>query len=162
VLKTEFRRRVLEEAVASGMPGLVTTCVWRLDVPEDAAEVEALASPVLRAGGRVDVVELWASQATRLAREGTELRLEHKRSKRDVDATRRRLLEDDAEHQLSTNGDFVYADQHLRLDNSRLTAARRQSASLNPSGSTPERERERQDTEQFAGLAETTSSAHPR
>lgn len=38
-LKIEFRRRVIEEAVASGLPGLIFTYVWALDLPEDTANV---------------------------------------------------------------------------------------------------------------------------
>jgi hypothetical protein len=62
-------------------------------------------------------VELYADQDTRLAREGTELRLKHKRSLRDREASRQRLLDADAAHQLSTSGDFFYPNQYLRVDN---------------------------------------------
>jgi hypothetical protein len=71
----------------------------------------------------LDFVELYADQNTRLAREGTELRLKHKRSMQDREASRQRLLDADAAHQLSTNGDFFYPNQHLRVDNTHLTAA---------------------------------------
>jgi hypothetical protein len=121
-LTSELRRRVIEEALVAQLPGLIFTYVWALDDPTDREYVDWLTEPVRSAGERLDFVELYADQATRLAREGTELRLEHKRSKRDLEATRRRLMQDDAAHQLSTAGDFVYADQHLRLDNSLLTA----------------------------------------
>jgi hypothetical protein len=120
-LTKQLRRGVVEEAVAAGMPGLVFTYVWALEDPGDREYVDWLTQPVREADGRVDFVELYADQATRLAREGTPLRLEHKRSKRDLDATRQRLLADDVAHQLSTRGDFVYPEQHLRLDNSRLS-----------------------------------------
>lgn len=126
-LKLEFRRRVVEEAIASGMPGLVTTYVWALDDPDDTASVEALVSPVVEAGGRVDFVELWSLQATRLAREGTPLRLEAKASKRDVDWARGNLREMDAAYRLSTGPDqpFPLADRfaHHRVDNDDLTPA---------------------------------------
>lgn len=122
-LKAEFRRRVIEEAVASGMPGLVTTYVWALDVPEDTAEVEALAAPVLRAGGRVDLVELYADQDVRLAREGTALRLDHKPSKRDVAWQREHLVDWGARYRLSTGPDQALPLDwpHLRVDNGSLS-----------------------------------------
>lgn len=122
-LTRELRRRVIEEAVVAELPGLIFTYVWAFDDPADRDDVDWLTEPVRSDGGRLDFVELYADQATRLAREGTALRMEHKRSKQDVEASRQRLLDDDAEHQLSTSGDFVYPDQHLRLDNSRLTPA---------------------------------------
>jgi len=121
-LTRELRRRVIEEAVVAALPGLIFTYVWAFDDPADRDDVDWLTEPVRSAGGRVDFVELYADQATRLAREGTALRMEHKRSKRDVEASRQLLLDADANHQLSTSGDFMYPHQHLRLDNSRLTA----------------------------------------
>ena len=122
-LTSELRRRVIEEALVANLPGLIFTYVWAFDDPADREYVDWLTEPVRSAGERLDFVELYADQTTRLAREGTALRLQHKRSKRDKEATRRRLLEDDAAHRLSTSGDFIYPDQHLRLDNSQLTPA---------------------------------------
>jgi hypothetical protein len=122
-LTSELRRRVIEEAVAAELTGLIFTYVWALDDPADRRYVDWLTEPVRATGSRLDFVELYADQDTRLAREGTELRLEHKRSKRDLDATRQRLIDADGAHQLSTNGDFCYPDLLFRLDNSRLTPA---------------------------------------
>lgn len=124
-LKLEFRRRVIEEAVAGGLPGLVFTYVWALDLAEDAAYVEQLIAPVLTAGGRVDFVELYADEATRLTREGTPERLAAKASKRDTAWARADLIDSGREHRLSTGPDQVFPlDQpHHRLDNSTLTAA---------------------------------------
>ena len=123
-LKEEFRRRILEEALASGLPGLVLTYVWGLDVPEDVAYVARLVEPVLAAGGRVDVVELYADEATRLAREGTPLRLEVKASKRDVAWAREHLVAWGRRHRLSTAPDLPLPLDlpHLRIDNTRLSA----------------------------------------
>lgn len=122
-LTSELRRRVVEEAVLAELPGLISTYVWAFDDPADRDYVDWLTEPVRSAGGRLDFVELYADQATRLAREGTALRREHKRSKQDAEASRRWLREADAAQRLSTDGDFVYPDQHLRLDNTRLTPA---------------------------------------
>ncbi|SDD92118.1 hypothetical protein [Nocardioides lianchengensis] len=124
-LKEEFRRRVLEEALASGLPGLVFTYVWGLDVPEDTAYVAGLADQVVAAGGRVDFVELYADEATRLAREGTELRLAAKPSKRDVAWSREHLVDWGRRYRLSTGPDlpFPLDHPHLRIDNTDLSAA---------------------------------------
>ena len=122
-LTHELRRRVIEEALLADLPGLIFTYVWALDDPADREYVDWLTEPVRSAGARLDYVELYADQATRLAREGTPLRIEHKRSKHDVPASRRRLVEADAAHRLSTSGEFPYPDQHTRLDNSQLTPA---------------------------------------
>jgi len=123
-LKEEFRRRILDEALAAGLPGLVFTYVWALDVPEDTAYVAAIADRVVEAGGRVDVVELYADEATRLAREGTELRLAAKPSKRDVAWAREHLVEWGSRYRLSTGPDapFPLEHPHTVLDNTDLDA----------------------------------------
>ena len=124
-LKVELRRRVLEEALASDLPGLVFTYVWGLDVPEDTAYVAGVRDLVLDAGGRVDFVELQADQATRLSREGTPLRLATKPSKRDVGWARAHLVEWDARYRLSTGPGtpFPLDDPHHVVDNTRLSPA---------------------------------------
>jgi len=122
-LTSELRRRVIEEAVVAELPGLIFTYVWAFDDPADRTYVDWLTEPVRSAGGRLDFVELYADQDTRLAREGTELRLKHKRSLQDREASRQRLLDADAAHQLSTSGDFCYPNQYLRVDNTHLPPA---------------------------------------
>jgi hypothetical protein len=123
-LKLEFRRRVIEEAVASGMPGLVFTFVWALELPEDAAYVEELIAPVTSSGGRIDFVELYADEATRLSREGTPERLAAKSSKRNTAWARDDLVTSGRRHRLSTGADqpFPLDHPHLVLDNTDLTA----------------------------------------
>src|SRR3954470_21519949 len=122
-VREELRLLVLEEALVSGLPGLIFTFVWAFDVEEDAAAVERLLAPARAAGARIDVVELYADQDTRLAREGTELRLAHKRYKRDVDWARAHLRELDAEHRLTSDGDLEHLAPYLRVDNSHLSPA---------------------------------------
>jgi hypothetical protein len=126
-LKNEFRTRVIEEAVAQGLPGLVFTVVWALDSAADATVVEQIIAPVVDAGHPVDFVELWSSQETRLGREGTPLRLEHKATKRDVAWAKDSLRDWDGRHRLSTGPDqpFPFAGRypHLRVDNDDLDPA---------------------------------------
>ena len=83
-LNAEFRRRIVEEAAASGTD-LIFSFVWELDLEEDAAFVERLVAPYAERGADISVVELVADLDTRLDRNRTEHRLEHKRSKRDVE-----------------------------------------------------------------------------
>lgn len=80
-LNDEFRVRVLQEAARHGVD-LVFTLVWALDLPSD---LETMQSYVDIFDGDVAFVELRADLGTRLARNRTEHRLQHKASKRDVD-----------------------------------------------------------------------------
>jgi hypothetical protein len=119
----EFRRRIFEEVAASDLPGLVFTYVWAFDLETDAAAVERYAAPFRARGGRVLFVELETTQEERLRRNETEFRLAEKPFKRDLAASRRRLLEDDVRYQLNTHGSFDHRPDWLRLETTHLAAA---------------------------------------
>jgi hypothetical protein len=126
-LVSEFRRRIIEEAAGSDLPGLVFTYIWDLDDADDTDSVASYIRIVERAGGRARLVELYADQDERLARNGTEFRLAQKASKRDLEFSRRNLLAIDADHTLNTGGprtkaeDLIEQHDHVRIDNTNLT-----------------------------------------
>ena len=119
----EFRHRILEEVAASDLPGLIFTYVWAFDDASDADAVEEYARPFREAGGRVVFVELETTQAERLRRNETEFRLAEKPSKRDLAASRERLLQNDATYQLNSRGAYDHRPDWLRIDNTSLSAA---------------------------------------
>lgn len=119
----EFRRRVLEEVADSDLPGVIFTYVCAFDHPADVAAVEEWAGIFRRKGGRVVFAELEAAQGERLRRNETEFRLANKPSKRDLAESRRRLLDNDADYQLSSRGAFDGRDDWFRLDTTELPAA---------------------------------------
>ena len=59
-------------------------------------------------------------QEERLRRNVTPLRLAENHPKRDVEHARALLLEHDAKYQLNSNGDFVYPEQHIKIENTHL------------------------------------------
>ena len=92
-LNSMIRREVIAEAVAVDLPGLVFTYAWDFGNPRELQEVQYLIEPVVRAGCPIDFVELYAAQQVRLAREGGADRMDHKRSKRDVDWARAHVVQ---------------------------------------------------------------------
>lgn len=119
----EFRRRIFEEVAGSTLPGLIFTYVWAFDQPSDEAAVATLVAPFADRKARIVYVELQATREERLRRNETEFRLAQKPSKRDVAASRQRLLESDAAYQLSSGGRFEGRPDWLRIDNTALGAA---------------------------------------
>lgn len=117
-----FRRGVIEEAAASGLAGLVFTYVWALDEPGDKELVEKYSAIATGSGGQVYLVELVATQAERLRRNATSFRLEHKRSKRDLEFSRANLVKMDEKYRLNTAEDFRFDGHHLKIDNTHLPA----------------------------------------
>ena len=132
-INTMIRREVLAESVTADLPGLVFTFVIDVDDPGEHAALRELVEPVERAGVPIDVVELYAPQRLRLAREGGSDRMDHKRSKRDVDWARSHVVELESRARFSTDPardgeQLLQGQRHLRLDNAhkdpRATAER--------------------------------------
>ena len=122
-LVSNFRDRVFEEVAESNLPGLIFTYVWAFDQPGDLGFVTKLVNIFEKRGGRVVFAELFADVETRLVRNESPQRLEAKASKRDVTASRQRLVEADSRHQLNSRGDFPFPN-HLWIDNTELSARR--------------------------------------
>lgn len=120
-LTTAIRSMIISEAVRAELPGLIMTIVVDFDDPADLQWLAERVDPVTTAGGTVDYVELIADQTTRLAREGTPLRLEHKATKRDVESARRVLRMVDENARTTSQGDFPLAGRHVLIDNTELS-----------------------------------------
>jgi len=116
-----FRRSIINEVAASDHAGLIFTYVWAFDQTTDLSFVERLLEPFVAGGGRGVFVELYAPLEVRLERNDTPLRLLEKSSKRDVEASRARLLDIDRRHHMNSDGDFPY-DDHLFVDTTDLSA----------------------------------------
>ncbi len=117
-----FREIVFEEAIESDLPGLIFTLVWDLDDPSDRAFVADVCGRFARAGARVLLVELTATQERRLERNVGASRLVAKPSMRDTRASEWRLLAMDADHTLNSSGPLGLDYPHLTVDNTDLSA----------------------------------------
>jgi hypothetical protein len=94
--------------------------VWALNDPRDKAHIDGLTRIFADRGAEICYVELEATQAERLRRNETPLRLAEKKTKRDLDASRAHLLDVDQRYQLNSRGDFPYSERHLKIDNTDL------------------------------------------
>jgi hypothetical protein len=119
----EFRRRIFEEVAASDLPGLIFTYVWAFDHASDDESVAGYAKIFEARGGRVVYVELECALEERLRRNETEFRLAEKPFKRDVEASRRQLLELETQYQLNSRGKYDGRPDYLRIDNTEIAAS---------------------------------------
>lgn len=128
-LVSEFRRRIIEEAVSADLPGLVFTIVWGVEDVSDRDLLASYVDIVESGGGRVSFVELSAPLEVRLERNETEHRLEHKRSKRDLVFSRQNVIDLEARSVMNTGDAPTVAEElfvgrdYVRLDNTCLSAA---------------------------------------
>jgi hypothetical protein len=120
-LNNEFRTRILQEAAASDLPGLVFSVVWYFDDPADAEAVDRYATPFRERGSRVLFLELTAPLETRLERNVGATRLAEKPSKQNLEWSRQHVIAVDGQHQMNSHGWFDGRDDHLLIDNSDLT-----------------------------------------
>ena len=114
----EMRDVVFRNFAASDNHGMIYTMMWAFDEPEDLAFLEHIKSIFEPYGTEFYYVELIAPQEIRLKRNISENRLKHKASKRDIDRSNQRLIEDDKNHRcVSYEGEITF-DNYLRIDNS--------------------------------------------
>ena len=114
LLVNEFRLRVIEEAARADVD-LIFTFAWAFDSPGDRDVIDAYKAIVEGASGEVMFVELLASQAERMRRNGTEDRARMK-ARSPESRTPGWIAELDTRYRMVAPEPFYYADSYLRLD----------------------------------------------
>lgn len=118
-----LRDVVFEEFAKSDRYGLIFTFMWAFDMQEDWDYIAHIKDIFGLPDEDIYHVELIAPQEVRLQRNATENRLRNKTSKRDIDASNARLIDDDRRYRCeSLPGELTFVN-YLRLDNSNLSAA---------------------------------------
>ena len=118
----QLREVIFREFAKSDNKGMIFTYLWAFDMQSDWDYVAHVADIFKEQGAEIYYVELVASQEIRLQRNETENRLRHKASKRDIEASRARLLRDDSKYRcVSIPGEIPF-ENYLRIDNSNLSA----------------------------------------
>ncbi len=112
-----------EEFAASGNYGMIFTFMWAFNMQEDWDYVAHVKDIFRPCGTEFYHVELIAPQEIRLMRNRTENRLLHKASKRNIEASDRRLINDDEKYRcVSFEGEIPF-ENYLRIENADLPAA---------------------------------------
>lgn len=113
-----MREIVFEEFAKSDNYGMIFTYMWAFDQPSDWEYVERVKQ--IFSVADVYYVELVADQKTRLERNRTENRLKHKASKRDLEASDNRLINDDRKYRCESLLGEITFPNYLRIDNTNL------------------------------------------
>jgi hypothetical protein len=116
-----LREVIFEEFAKTDNYGMIFTFMWAFDMQSDWDYIAHVADIFKQQGGEVYYAELIASQEIRLQRNETENRLRYKASKRDLEASRDRLLRDDRNYRcVSLPGEIPF-ENYIRIDNSELS-----------------------------------------
>ena len=113
----KLREVIFEEFLNSENKGMIFTFMWAFDMPSDREYVMNVASRF----DEVYCVELIADRSVRLERNKTENRLKNKASKRDLEASEQRLLNEERYRLVSDEGEIPFSN-YLRIDNTNLAS----------------------------------------
>ena len=111
----KLREVIFDDFVNDDNEGMIHTLMWAFDMKSDWEYVENLVSKF----DEVYCVELIASQEVRLERNKTENRLINKASKRDIEASNGRLLNEDRHRLVSNEGEIPFKN-YLSINNENL------------------------------------------
>jgi len=118
----ELRQVIFKSFASSPNEGLIHTFMWAFDRHEDWAYVEDISKHFKEVHAEMYYIELYTTTEERLKRNKTENRLAHKPSKRDIEASERRLLNDTAKARLISHDGEITFDNYLKIDNTNLSA----------------------------------------
>ena len=114
----KLREIIFKDFVNDDNEGMIHTLMWDFDMKSDWEYVENLAKKF----DEVYCVELIASQKVRLERNKTENRLKNKASKRDIEASNNRIINNEDIYRLISNEGEIPFKNYLRINNENLEA----------------------------------------
>lgn len=116
----DFRESVFKNFAKTENYGLIFTFIWNFENKKTWKQVKHLQRIFKHAD--IYYIELVSPQNIRLQRNSTENRLKYKASKRDIEKSNKRLVEDDIKHRAeSYNGEIKFKN-YIKIDNSNLSA----------------------------------------
>ena len=118
-----LREVIYEEYAKSDNYGIILTFMWAFDMQEDWDYLAHVRSIFEAYGAEFYYVELVAPQDVRLARNATENRLINKASKRDIETSNNRLLNDDKKHRFESYEGEIPFENYMKINNSSLEAS---------------------------------------
>ncbi len=119
----EMRDLIFRNFAASDNYGMIFTMMMDFDLPSEWEYLDHIRKIFEPYGTEFYYVELIAPQEVRLQRNVTENRLKNKASKRDLELSNRRLIDDDSRHRcVSYEGEIPF-ENYLRIENADIAAA---------------------------------------
>lgn len=121
-LDQKIRFSIFEEVANSELQGLIFTIVLDFNDPEDEAYINEIIAFFEQRKPNVYFVELICELEERLIRNRHENRLKHKPSKRDVEASEKRLLHHDTQYRMNSTREDFGDKTVLKIENTQLSA----------------------------------------
>lgn len=116
----KMRDMVFDKTLSLDLEGFVFTFVWAYNLESDYQFVDNLVKRFEAQGWKATIVELVASLDTRLERNKTDLRLEHKATKRNLDWSENELKTSMDKYRLTSFEGEVTHPSYIRINNEGL------------------------------------------
>ncbi|MDE6655481.1 MAG: AAA family ATPase [Anaeroplasmataceae bacterium] len=116
----KLRNAIFEEFAKTDNYGLVFTFMWDFNEQEDWDIVKGITDIFEQQNAEVYYVELDASLEVRLERNKTENRLKNKASKRNIELSESRLMQDYQKHRCVSYENELPFKNYFRIDNTNL------------------------------------------
>lgn len=117
---SRLRQVIFEEFAKSNKYGIIFTFMWAFDSKSDWDYVNSVCDIFKPYNTDVYYVELVASKEARHERNVTENRLANKASKRNIEASERRLIIDDENHRFESFDGELPFENYIKIDNTNL------------------------------------------
>lgn len=118
----KLRYLIFEEFAKTQNYGMIYTCMWAYDCPEDWEIMNKILQIFTDVGAELYCVELTAPLDVRLQRNVTGNRLKNKASKRDIEASNERVIQHTNNHRFVSMDGEVPIKNFIRIDNSNTEA----------------------------------------
>ena len=115
---SEIREVIFKNYAASDNYGMIFTLMMDFDLPSEWEYLDNVKGIFEPYGTDFYYVELIAPQEIRLKRNISENRLKNKASKRDIETSNQRLINDDKNHRCVSYEGEINFDNYLRIENS--------------------------------------------
>ena len=102
--------------------GLIFTCCFDFDVPEEWETIEKWRNIFKENGGECYFIELETSLDERLKRNKTANRLEHKPSKKDLEWSEADIIKSNKKHRLNSNPNEIPFENYYIINNTNISA----------------------------------------
>lgn len=118
----ELREVIFKNFAKTDNYGMIFTVMMAFDMKSDWDYLEHIKEIFAPYNTEFYYVELIAPQEIRLKRNETENRLNHKASKRNIEISNQRLINDDKNHRCVSKPGEITFNNYLRIDNTNLEA----------------------------------------
>ena len=121
-LVTLIREEIFKAVAKSDMQGLIFTFVWGFNFQSEWDYIENICKIFEEEGGTVYFVELEALFETRIERNKSPNRLEHKPIKRDVERFEKELINSMEKYRLNSLDGEIIKENYIMIENTNLSA----------------------------------------